>query len=443
MSNLFFVLNVIIGIGLLSLAYAYYRSSRKVERLRQSSAEKERLSAEKEREKERLSAEKNRLSSELQLASQIQRSMMPIGHKMFDSVEVFGSLTPAREMGGDLFDYTLRDEKLFFCIGDVCGKGAPAAMLMAYVHSLLMGFTQRETNPARILESLNKLASHDNESCTFFTLFYGVLDLPTGRLHYCNAAHNPPYILADKVMMLDCDPNQPIGPVEDAEFTLQTTTVSPGSTIFLYTDGLTEANDTEGRELGPERAEALLQKCIDQQLKPEEMATAVIDGVQQFTMGAEQYDDLTMLIVRYAPQQFESTMTESITLKNHISEVTRLGSFQDTVYAKMNIEKSLATKLRLAVEEAAVNAIEHAYLKGREGDVEVRMMTDGHLLKVMIIDSGLPFDPTTIAKADTTLSAKERRLGGLGLLLVRELMDSINYESIDNQNILTLSKKFN
>jgi sigma-B regulation protein RsbU (phosphoserine phosphatase) len=244
-------------------------------------------------------------------------------------------------------------------------------------------------------------------------------------------------------MMLDCDPNQPIGPVEDAEFTLQTTTVSPGSTIFLYTDGLTEANNTEGRELGPERAEALLQKCIDQQLKPEEMATAVIDGVQQFTMGAEQYDDLTMLIVRYAPQQFESTMTESITLKNHISEVTRLGSFQDSVYAKMNIEKSLATKLRLAVEEAAVNAIEHAYLKGREGDVEVRMMTDGHLLKVMIIDSGLPFDPTTIAKADTTLSAKERRLGGLGLLLVRELMDSINYERIDNQNVLTLSKKFN
>ena len=126
MSYLFFVLNVIIGIGLLSLAYAYYRSSRKVERLRQSSAEKERLSAEKERENERLSAEKNRLSSELQLASQIQRSMMPIGHKMFDSVEVFGSLTPAREMGGDLFDYTLRDGKLFFCIGDVCGKGAPA-----------------------------------------------------------------------------------------------------------------------------------------------------------------------------------------------------------------------------------------------------------------------------------------------------------------------------
>jgi sigma-B regulation protein RsbU (phosphoserine phosphatase) len=184
MSYLFFVLNVIIGIDLLSLAYAYYRSSRKVERLRQSSAEKERLSAEKERENERLSAEKNRLSSELQLASQIQRSMMPIGHKMFDSVEVFGSLTPAREIGGDLFDYTLRDEKLFFCIGDVCGKGAPAAMLMAYAHSLLMGFSQNETNPARILESLNKVASHDNESCTFFTLFYGVLDLPTGRLHY-------------------------------------------------------------------------------------------------------------------------------------------------------------------------------------------------------------------------------------------------------------------
>jgi sigma-B regulation protein RsbU (phosphoserine phosphatase) len=423
MSYLFLILNVIIGIGLLSLGYAYYRSSLKMEQLRKSSAEKERL------------------SSELQLASQIQRNMMPIGHYVQDSVDIFGSLIPAREMGGDLFDYKIRDEKLFFCIGDVCGKGAPAAMLMAYAHSLLWGLTHNENNPARIVESLNKVASHNNESCTFFTLFYGVLDLPTGRLHYCNAAHNPPYILSDDVMMLDCDPNQPVGPLEDAEFTLQTIMLAPGSTIFLYTDGLTEANNKEGRELGPERAEAVLKKCIEQQLKPEEIVNTVTDAVHQFTMGAEQYDDLTMLAVRYMPQQFESTLSETITLKNDIREITRFGSFQDSVYAKMNIEKSLAIRLRLAVEEAVANAIEHAYLKGREGNVEVKMMTDGHLLKVQIIDSGVAFDPTTVAKADTTLSAKERRLGGLGVLLVRELMDSINYERIDNQNVLTLSKK--
>ena len=148
-----------------------------------------------------------------------------------------------------------------------------------------------------------------------------------------------------------------------------------------------------------------------------------------------------MLAVRYTPKIFESKLTETITLKNNVSEVTRLGSFQDSVYAKMNIEESLARRLRLAVEEAVVNVIEHAYSASRVGNIEVKMMTDGQLLKVQIIDSGVAFDPTTVARADTTLSAKERQFGGLGLLLVRELMDSINYERIDDQNILTLSKK--
>ena len=280
-------LNVILVLGLLALGFTYYRNSRKVERLLKTNAEKERL------------------RSELQLASQIQRSMMPMGHQVLDGVDVFGSLVPAREMGGDLFDYGVMDGKLYFCIGDVCGKGAPAAMLMAYVHSLLWGFTRNESNPARIVKSLNEVASYDNESCTFFTLFYGVLDLQTGCLQYCNAGHNPPYILADKLMLLDCDPNQPVGPIEDAEFSLQTVTLSPGSTIFLYTDGLTEANNTEGRELGPERTEAVLKDCVERQLKPEEISNTVIDAVHQFTMNAEQSDDLTMLVVRYMPQHYE------------------------------------------------------------------------------------------------------------------------------------------
>ena len=242
-------------------------------------------------------------------------------------------------------------------------------------------------------------------------------------------------------MKLDCDPNPPIGPIEDAEFSLQTTTLSPGSTIFLYTDGLTEANNTEKMEFGPERTENVLRECLERQLKPEEIVNTITETVHQFTMGAEQSDDLTMLAVRYTPKIFESKLTETITLKNNVSEVTRLGSFQDSVYAKMNIEESLARRLRLAVEEAVVNVIEHAYSASRVGNIEVKMMTDGQLLKVQIIDSGVAFDPTTVARADTTLSAKERQFGGLGLLLVRELMDSINYERIDDQNILTLSKK--
>ena len=421
--NVQLLLLFVVCVGLLLVGFIISRASRNLERLRQTNAEKERI------------------ASELHVASQIQQKMLPNGSMIYDNVEIFGKLVPAREVGGDLFDYIIRDEKLFFCIGDVCGKGTPAAMLMASIHSLLYAFTLHENNPARVVHALNEVASDGNEDCLFFTFFIGVLDLPTGRLRYCNAGHNAPFILGDELMMLDCDPNAPIGPIDDAEFSLQTITLSPGSTIFLYTDGLTEANNTEGQELGLERTKEVLTDCVERHLKPTDIVSTVTEAVHRFTMGAEQSDDLTMLAVRYMPRQFESILTETITLKNNVSDVPRLCSFQDSVYAKMNIEPSLAKKLRLAVEEAVVNVMEYAYSASRVGSIEVRMMTDGHLLKVMIIDMGAPFDPTTIAKVDTSLSAKERKIGGLGIFLVREIMDSINYERVDDRNILTLTKK--
>ncbi len=251
---------------------------------------------------QKIKAEKDRMDAELRLASRIQLGMMPIGHMAQDGIDVFGTLLPAREMGGDLFDYGIYDNKLHFCIGDVCGKGAPAAMIMAYAHALLWGFVQHERNPSHIIHTLNKTASYQNESCMFFTLFIGALDLQTGRLQYCNAAHNPPYILGEELTMLDCDPNQPVGPVDDAEFSLQETTLSPGSTLFLYTDGLTEANNTEGEELGIERTEEVLRDCIKQRLKPEEIVKTLTEAVHQFTVNAEQSDDLTMLAICYKPQ---------------------------------------------------------------------------------------------------------------------------------------------
>ena len=282
MSYLSNIFNVIAGTGLLVLGYKHYRATRELKRLR------------------KINSEKKRITSDLLLASQIQQSMMPLGHQILDKVEGYGTLVPAREIGGDLFDYAIRDGKLYMCIGDVCGKGAPAGMLMAYAQSMIWSLTVGESNPARIVTSLNDLASKDNVSCTFFTLFYGVLDLATGRMQYCNAGHNPPYILSDdKLMILDCDPNQPIGPMENVEFTLQEVKLSPGSTIFLYTDGLTEANNTEGEEYGSERTEKVLADCVKRQLKPIDIVNTVTDAVHHFTEHAEQSDDMTMLALRY------------------------------------------------------------------------------------------------------------------------------------------------
>ena len=416
--------------GLLLIGFIVWRSKRNLERLH------------------KVNAEKNRISSELHVASQIQQSMLPRenGQLMMDNgqlsgdVEIYGSLVPAREVGGDLYDYFIRDEKLFFCIGDVSGKGVPSAMVMAVNHALFLSASAHETNPAHIMQDLNEIACQGNESNMFVTMFVGILDLPTGHLRYCNAGHDAPFVMVNgKWSMVDAKPHLPVGVFNDVKYGMTEMYLQANSTLFLYTDGLTEAMNSERKLFGIKRVEEVLATSTDKH--PQELLESISKAVHKFVGNAEQSDDLTMLAIRYTPQQYESTLNETLTLKNDVREVAELSNFQKSFYEKMNLEKSLARQLRLAVEEAVVNVIEYAYPADTEGSVDITMMFDGHWLKVVIDDSGVAFDPTIEKKADTTLSVEERRVGGLGIHLVRELMDSINYERIDGHNILTMKKK--
>ena len=147
--------------------------------------------------------------------------------------------------------------------------------------------------------------------------------------------------------------------------------------------------------------------------------------------------------IRHTPKPFESTLAETLVLKNDVHEVTRLNIFVKSATEKLGIETSLARQLRLAVEEAVVNVIDYAYPTGNEGDITIKMTSDGYILRFQIVDTGIPFDPTKKEKTDTTLPVEERQIGGLGILLVSELMDTINYEREDGKNILTLIKTLN
>ena len=417
-----FFLLLPVMIGLFFIGFIVWRSSRNLERLR------------------KINAEKERIGGELRVASQIQQSMLPKEEVIGEWLEVRGTLNPAREVGGDLYDYFIRDEKLFFCIGDVSGKGAPSAMVMAVVHSLFRAFSAHENNPAHIMQAINEASCRGNDSNMFVTLFVGVLDLPTGRLRYCDAGHDAPIMKADGGWrMVDVKPHLPIGVFDDTKYTLQELSIEPDSIIFLYTDGLTEAKNAERKQFGLGRVEAVLSTCADN--GPKEILEKITQSVDGFVKHAEQSDDLTLLAIRYTPKPFESTLTETLVLKNDVREVTRFSNFIKPALAKLGIETSLARQLRLAVEEAVVNVIDYAYPTGTEGDITVRMMSDGHILRFQIIDAGVPFDPTNKDRTDTTLSVEERQIGGLGILLVRELMDSINYERINHQNVLTLVKR--
>jgi sigma-B regulation protein RsbU (phosphoserine phosphatase) len=343
-------------------------------------------------------------------------------------------------VGGDLYDFYIRDEKLFFCIGDVSGKGAPAAMVMSVIHSLFRAFSAHENNPAHIMQSVNEVSCEGNDACIFVTFFIGVLDLPTGRLRYCDAGHDAPIILKDgKLSNVDALPHIPVGLFDDVKYGVQETQLEPDSTLFLYTDGLTEAKDIKHKLYGLERIQKTL--AANSQLQPQQLLEAVTASVHAFVGEAQQSDDLTMLVIHYTPKRYESTLTETLVLKNDVHEVAKFSTFIKSVLEKLNVEKSLARSLRLAIEEAVVNVIDYAYPAGQTGDVEVCVMSDGETMKTVITDSGVAFDPTAKEKADTSLSAEDRQIGGLGILLVRELMDTINYERIDGQNVLTLIKK--
>ena len=241
-----------------------------------------------------------RIGSELRIARRIQEEMLPKASLDRFDLTARGFLAPAKEVGGDLFDYYIREEKLFFCIGDVCGNGVPAAMLMAVVHSMLRMLSEQEESPARIVGELNREACRNNATGTFVTLFLGVLDLSTGSLRYCNAGHDRPVLIGDSVEELPALANVPVGVFDDVTYQEQEAMVAPGSLLFLYTDGVTESMDAGRRQFGRER---LLAALAASPRKPEALIQAVGADIRAFAGEAEQSDDLTMLAVHYHPNK--------------------------------------------------------------------------------------------------------------------------------------------
>lgn len=388
--------------------------------------------------------EKGRIESELNIASKIQMSMIP---KIFppypdrDDIDIYGTLIPAKAVGGDLYDFFIRDEKLFFCVGDVSGKGVPASLVMAVTRSLLRIVAAQESHPDRIVTSINNSMSDMNESNMFVTLFVGVLDLPTGRFRYCNAGHNAPVIIDDtnqSVTMLDVKSNLPIAILQGMKYEVQQTVIKPGTTIFMYTDGLTEAENCDKQLFGDERMMQVLTPMTEKTSK--EVITTMLNAVHRHVDGAEQSDDLTMIAVRYKRQQRDAKFYRKLTLNNDVSETPKIAEFMDAIVGETGIDMALANSMNLAIEEAVVNVMNYAYPKGQSGKVLLEAYANEERLKFVITDSGTPFDPTSTAEPDVNADLDERPIGGLGIFLVRQLMDSVNYERVNGENILTLRK---
>ena len=249
-------------------------------------------------ENQKNAEQKERMLSELRIGHDIQMSMVPQTTPAFPdrkNLDFAAAMFPAKEVGGDLYDYFIRDEKLFFCIGDVSGKGVPASLVMTVTCTLFRAISSHHGSPARIVTSMNNFLTRNNSNNMFVTFFLGVLDLASGHMSYCNAGHNPPILLSGDIRPLNALPNLPLGILSGNEFKEQEVTLHPDDAIFLFTDGVTEAENAAAEQFGDER----MKQVLHQRRSATDHLKAMQAAVKAFVGKAPQSDDLTMLFIHY------------------------------------------------------------------------------------------------------------------------------------------------
>lgn len=389
----------------------------------------------------RITAEKQRINTELSLANKIQADMLPNIFPAFperDEFNIYASMTPAKEVGGDFYDFFFVDkDHLAMVMADVSGKGIPAAMFMVMAKGIIATQCMSHHSPAQILTDVNKAICVNNQEKLFVTVWLGILDLKTGELTAANAGHEYPILKnpdSDFEVVKDKH-GFVIGGFEEMKYTEYTLQMEPGSKLFVYTDGVPEATDSNEKMFGIERTVESLNKAKDESANA--ILEKVVRDVHEFVGDAEQFDDLTMMCIEY----FGKPTVKELTMPASTDSLPEITSFVDAELELLNCPPTIQTKIDIAIDEIFGNIANYAY-KEREGEATVRVKTNENKLEITLtfIDSGEPFNPLESEDPDTTLPADQRKIGGLGIYMVKNSMDDISYEYKDGHNILTIKK---
>ncbi len=385
--------------------------------------------------------DKEHIESELRIARSIQMDLVPDSFSPFGecpALQLYALLKPAKEVGGDLYDFFFRDSKLFFTIADVSGKGVPASLFMAVTRTIFRMSAGECEAPGQIVAIVNDTIARDNDQCMFVTMFVGVLDLQSGELRFCNAGHNPP-VVSDMAgpHFLQCAENLPVGVMAGFKYTEESIRLNNGQSLFLYTDGLTEAENADKQFFGDERMLELLGRYRD--TSPRELICHAAEAVASFAGAVNQSDDLTMLCLRLDARPGQTDL--QLNMVNSLDEVGKLPAFVRELAANFGLDDDILGRINLVLEEAIVNVIDYAYPKDKTGDIALSAVYDTarHALTFTIADSGQPFDPTAATAPDLEASAEDRPIGGLGIHLVRSFADDVEYRRVDGRNILTVT----
>lgn len=382
--------------------------------------------------KEHIKEAENRNERELELARRIQKSAVPFIFPPFpkrDDFDIFASMNTAKEVGGDFYDFYFTDDVHFaFLIADVSGKGIPAAMFMMAAKTLIKGLAERGKTVDEVFTEANASLCEGNDADMFLTAWIGVVNLETGHMAYTNAGHNPPLLCrkGETFEYVKDKPNFILAGMNGVKYKKHELNLDPGDTIYLYTDGVTEAENEEHKLYGEERLKTILLDAREK--SPKEICTIVGEDVKEFVGEAPQSDDITM--VAFKMNYMKST--NSITVRPDLASVDIISTFIDEKLSKLNIPATITSKVQIAVDEIFSNIQKY----GKATRAKISFGFNDGKLALTFTDNGLAFDPTQASTPDVTLSVKERQIGGLGIYLVKKLASSVTYEYKDNTNNL-------
>ena len=357
--------------------------------------------------------------------------------------DLYASMTPAKDVGGDFYDFFMVDDNhLAMVMADVSGKGVPAALFMMASKILVKNTVMSGKSPGEALASVNNQICSNNKEDMFVTVWLGILNLDDGTLVTANAGHEYPIIKKpDGDFELQKTKHSfVIGGMSGIRYKETTMTLEPGSKVFVYTDGVPEAENEDEEQYGLDRFIAVLNRIKD--AEPQKLLEAVAEDVSLFAQDQPQFDDLTMLCIHYKGKE-EPDMKE-ITIDAAVENIEVVTDFISYELEQLNCPIKASTQIKVAIDEIFGNIARYAY-NPDIGKATVRVSVEKDPLSVVIvfIDNGKPFNPLEQADPNVRASAKERKEGGLGIFIVKKTMNMVEYDYKDGKNILTIKKNLN
>ena len=372
-----------------------------------------------------------RIDKELEFAKQIQYSSLPTVFPKSNSFKLYAEMITAKEVGGDFYDfYMLNDSTIAFLVADVSGKGIPAAMFMMRAKTVIRDLAERGLEPDEIFTIANGKLCENNDAGMFVTAWLGILDTKTGLMKFANAGHNPPLFKrnGEKFEYMKARSGMLLAGMEGIKYRKNELQLAPGDKIYLYTDGVTEATDNNTELYGEQRLLDFVNSL--ENTEPESLCKLIKEDVDKFVGTAPQFDDITMLAMN-----FDAVLgDECISVVPDSDSFAAVGAFADSLSAKLEIVPKIAKKINIVFDEIYANIVN--YSKATLANISYRIES-GKLI-ITFSDNGIPYNPLKAAEPDTTLSAEEREIGGLGIFMVKKMTESMKYEYVDDKNILTL-----